>query len=236
MLTKVLYHVVTLELTVNENVKTNLFLELDALCDLVLVEVYILLLGDVALSEILTVLSYVSSLREGTDSCCREQGKIESCLLDLLAFSKLGKSCVVGILDVLYSLLNLRVVSVYAALVKLLVSLEHSLVLVYCKGSNLNEFRQLLLGKSEMLLILICKLRLACECVRNMKEGAGCVDHDVTCDSLDLIYDVKCLLVVVLPDVLTILGDNFLILVGTYIVEEVVVLQHLGMAIAAAPE
>ena len=76
MLTEILDHVISFELAVNDYVETDLFLQLDALADLVLVERDVLFLGDGSVLEVLSVLSDVLSLRERTDGCCREEREL----------------------------------------------------------------------------------------------------------------------------------------------------------------
>ncbi len=115
MLTEVLNHVISFVLTVNYYIKSYLLLKSYTLSYLLLIEVCILLLADKSLSELLTILSYVLSLREGTDCSSREQRKSQLCLLDLFSLMELRKSCIVLILYSCNSLLNSLILTVYTA-------------------------------------------------------------------------------------------------------------------------
>ena len=99
MLAEILDHVVSFEFAVNDYVEADVFLLLDALTDLVLVERNILFFCDGAVLEIFSVLSYVLCLRERTDRRCGEERELKELFLDFLSFFKSGKSRVVFFLD-----------------------------------------------------------------------------------------------------------------------------------------
>jgi hypothetical protein len=62
LLAEVLHHIVALRLSVNENVESNLLLEADHSLDLVLDELLVLLLRDLALGELGTSLTNLLGL------------------------------------------------------------------------------------------------------------------------------------------------------------------------------
>lgn len=84
-LTEVLNHVVTLGLTVDEDVEANALLEADDALDLLLDELVVLLLGDLLLAELGTSSADLLGLGERADSGGGELGELKLLLLDLLA-------------------------------------------------------------------------------------------------------------------------------------------------------
>lgn len=84
-LTEVLDHVVTLGFTVDEEVEANLLLEADNGLNLLLDELVVLLLGELALAELGTSLTNLLGLGEGADGGGGELGEVEGLGLDLLA-------------------------------------------------------------------------------------------------------------------------------------------------------
>ena len=160
----------------NKNIKSDLFLKLDAVCDLALYETLILILGDIALSEFLSVLLYIRSLREGTDCCCGEYGKSEKFLLDLFSFIECGKSCVIGILDRSNPVSDSLVITSFSVPEEFSV---HTIALgglniVFafdsCKFCEFDKLSELLLGKREMIKGILIDLGLTLCCVGNMKK------------------------------------------------------------------
>ena len=81
LLTEVLNHVVTLGLTVDEKVETDLLLELDGVVDLLLHRLFVLLLGDLTLAELGTGDTDLPGLGERTDGSGGELGEVETLLL-----------------------------------------------------------------------------------------------------------------------------------------------------------
>lgn len=76
-LTEVLHHVVTLGLTVDEDIEIELLLDLDDLLDLLLDELLVLLRGDLTLGELVTLDADLLGLGEGTNGGGREEGELE---------------------------------------------------------------------------------------------------------------------------------------------------------------
>ena len=88
-LTEVLHHVVTLGLTVDEDIEIELLLDLDDLLDLLLDELLVLLRGDLTLGELVTLDADLLGLGEGTNGGGGEERELEG--LGLLGVT-LGES------------------------------------------------------------------------------------------------------------------------------------------------
>lgn len=73
-LTKVLNHVITLRLAVDEDIEAKLLLDLDVLLNLLLNELVILLLSDLTLGELVSLDTNLRGLREGADGSGGEEG------------------------------------------------------------------------------------------------------------------------------------------------------------------
>jgi hypothetical protein len=76
-LTEVLHHVVTLGLTVNEDIEVKLLLNLDDIADLGLDELLVLLRGDLTLGELVALDTDLLGLGEGTDGGGGEERELE---------------------------------------------------------------------------------------------------------------------------------------------------------------
>lgn len=183
-LTEVLNHVVTLRLTVNVDIETELLLDLDIVFNLLLDELVVLSLGDLTLGELVTLDTDVLGLGEGTNGGGGEQRKVELLLLLGDTGRELVLAAVVLLGDLGLALLDLGVVGAGrrgASLERLGVGLE----LLADGGrafsdglgdeSNLNN---LLAGEREPVSDLRVELLLAGKSVRSVKEGAGCGSND----------------------------------------------------------
>ena len=99
LLSKVLNHIVSLGLSVNEDIESNSLLELDSVVDLGSDELVVLLSGDVTLGEFGTGLSDLLGLGERSDSGSGELGKGELLLLSSDTLAECTLSVVVVLLD-----------------------------------------------------------------------------------------------------------------------------------------
>lgn len=93
-LTEVLHHVVTLGLTVNEDIEIELLLDLDDLLDLLLDELLVLLRGDLTLGELVTLDADLLGLGEGTNGGGGEERKLEGLGLLGVTFRESGLAVV----------------------------------------------------------------------------------------------------------------------------------------------
>ncbi|QBM86523.1 hypothetical protein METSCH_A11680 [Metschnikowia aff. pulcherrima] len=109
LLTKVLHHVVSLWLTVHQDVQANFLLESDHSLDLLLDELLVLLLGDRALGELVSVDSDILGLRERTNGGGWEQRQVVFLLLLSQSVGKWHLSGGQRLVDCGQSLLHLRV-------------------------------------------------------------------------------------------------------------------------------
>ena len=116
----------------NENIKSDLFLELYALCDLLLVELNIFFPGLYALLEFLSVLSDIGSLRERTDRCRREQWQVKDLLLDLFALFENREPYIVAVSNSSDLSLDFLILCVLPAFEKALVLLVNITVFEVC--------------------------------------------------------------------------------------------------------
>ena len=164
MVAKVLDHVVSLKLAVNQNVKANLFLLFDPFGDFVLVEFDVLLFCDGALSKVGAVLSHFLCLREASDCRRGEEGKLEFFMLNLFALGKVGLSDKVLGLKRLYGGLDFFV-GLHALFLEKLV--------VILSSGNLGDFADFLLGERKVLEHVGAQLCLVGRRVGNVQERAG---------------------------------------------------------------
>ena len=141
----------------NDDIKSDLFLKLDALGDLFLVELNVLFLCDVALLKVLSVLSYVRCLRERTDGCCRKQRELQDLFLDLFTLLENRKSYIISISDCSDLSLNILVLTVDSAFEESLVLLEGFLIckVLACKSCDLINLCEFLFCECEMLLVIV---------------------------------------------------------------------------------
>ena len=126
----------------NDDIESDLFLQLNAFPDLVLVKFCVLFLALETLLELQTVLPDVSCLREGADGCCREKRKSELFLLKFFSLFELRESFVVFGLNRRNGCLYGTVLVVFPAGVKDLV-FDESLVLLKIHTEELAEFPEL---------------------------------------------------------------------------------------------
>ena len=222
-LTEVLDHVVTLRLTVDENVQVKLFLDLDDLLDLLLDEGLVLLRGDLTLGELVTLDTDLLGLREGSDGGGGEQGQVDRLAL-LGVTDGEGRLAVVQLLgDGSLSLTDLRVVGALGRGTRL-DGLGVGLKLLADSSGALSDslgdhgnFAGLLDSKAEPLAHLGVEGLLAGQGVGNVEKRAGGSDHDtVLAQLLDGLFDLlDGSLEVGLPDVTAVDDTSRESLVGT---------------------
>lgn len=109
LLTEVLNHVVSLWLTVDKDIQTDLLLESDDSLNLLVDELLVLLLGDGTLGELVSVDSDVLGLRERTDGGGWEQRQVVLLLLSSQSLWEWRGSGRQRLVDGSHSLLNLWV-------------------------------------------------------------------------------------------------------------------------------
>jgi hypothetical protein len=183
-LTEVLDHVVTLRLTVNEDVEAKLLLDLDNILDLALNELLVLLSRNLTLGELVTLDTDLLGLREGTNGGGGEEREVDG--FGLLSETDGERRLAVVLLrgDGGLAFLNLGVVGTLGGgtgLNRLGVGLE---LLTDSSGAvsdslgNHDDFTSLLDGKAEPVVDLRVEVLLVGECVRNVEEGAGGGDND----------------------------------------------------------
>jgi hypothetical protein len=211
-LTEVLNHVVTLGFTVDENVEVKLFLDLDNLGNLLLDELLVLLSGDLALGELVTLDTDLLGLREGTDSGGGEERKVDGLAL-LGKTDGEGRLAVVHLIgDSSLALLDLGVVgasgrgtSLNGLSVGLELVTDSSRALSDGLGDH-NNLVGLLNSEAEPILDLRIEVLLALKGVGDVEERAGGGDNDsVLAKLLDSVLNLlDGSLEVGLPDVTTI--------------------------------
>lgn len=211
-LTEVLNHVVTLGLTVDEDVEVKLFLDLDNLGNLLLDELLVLLSGDLTLGELVTLNTDLLGLRERTDGGGGEERKVDRLAL-LGKTDGEGRLAVVHLLgDSSLALLDLGVVGASGrgtSLNGLGVGLELVTDSSRALGDGLgdhNNLVSLLNSEAEPIPDLGIEVLLALKGVGNVEERAGGGDNDsVLAKLLDSVLDLlDGSLEVGLPDVATI--------------------------------
>jgi hypothetical protein len=109
-LTEELHHIVTLRLTVDEDIEAKLLLDLHVCLDLLLDELVVLGSGDLTLGELLARGADLLGLREGADGGCGEQREIQLLLLLRNSLGELRLAVVVSLGDLRLALLDLGVV------------------------------------------------------------------------------------------------------------------------------
>lgn len=181
-LTEVLDHVVTLRLTVDEDIQVELFLDLDNILDLLLDELLVLLRGDFTLGELVTLDTDLLGLRERSDGGGGEERKVDR----LALLGKTDGECRLAVVHLLgdgsLALLDLGVVGAAGrgtALNRLGVGLE-----LLTDGSGAlsdglgdhNDFGSLLDSEAKPVTHLGVEVLLACKGVGDVEEGAGSGD------------------------------------------------------------
>ena len=208
-LTKELNHVVTLRLTVDENVKAKLLLDLDVVIDLLLDELVVLSLSDLTLGELVTLNTNLGSLGERTNGGGGEERKLELSLLLRKTSRELALSVVVSLSDLGLAVLDLRVVGaarggtgVHGLGVSLELLLDGGRAVSNSLGNDGN-LNNLLAGKGEPVSDLGIELLLAGKSVRSVEEGAGGGNNDTLLAELldSSLNSLDGLLQVGLPDV-----------------------------------
>lgn len=183
-LTEELNHVVTLRLTVNEDIEVKLLLDLDVLFNLLLNEAVVLLSGDLTLGELVSLNSDLLGLGERSDSGSGEEGKVQLLLLLADTGGELALALVVLLGDLGLALLDLRVVG-SGRVGTSLDGLGVSLKLLADGGRALSDglgnesnLRCLLGSEREPVGNLGVKLLLAGKSVRGVEERAGGGSND----------------------------------------------------------
>lgn len=213
-LTEVLDHVVTLGLTVDENVQVKLLLDLDDILDLFLDELLVLLRSDLTLGELVTLNTDLLGLGERSNGGGGEEREVDR--LALLGVTDRERRLAVVLLlsDGSLAVLDLGVVGALGrgtGLDGLGVGLELLTDGGRAVGDSLgndHNFGGLLNSKAEPVTDLRVERLLALEGVRNVEERArGGNDHAVLAQLLDgQLNLLDSGLVVGLPDVTAI--DN----------------------------
>jgi hypothetical protein len=208
-LTKVLDHVVTLGLAVDEDIEVELLLDLDVVVNLLLDELVVLLLGDLTLGELVALDTDLLGLGEGSDGGGGEEGKLELLLLLVDTSREFGLALVVGVNDLGLAVLDLGVVGAAGGGTSLL-GLGVGLELLTDGGRALGDslgndgnLDSLLRGEGEPVGDLGVELLLAGKSVGGVEERAGGGDDDtVLAELLDSSLDgLDGTLEVGLPDV-----------------------------------
>ncbi|KAH3665337.1 hypothetical protein OGATHE_004153 [Ogataea polymorpha] len=214
LLTKVLNHIVSLWLTMDENIQSDLLLESDDLLNLRVDELLVLLSSDLTLDKLVSINSNVLGLWERTDGCGWEQRQV------VLGFL-LGKSLWEwrlsggqGLVDLGQSGLNGLVVGQ----VRFLSALDSSSISLQSgrnvftrnslgDGDNLGQF---LGSEREPVLNLGIKLLLVLQIHWSVQQrGGGRDDNVVGSQLLDgLLDELNGLSIVVLPDVSSVNDTN----------------------------
>ncbi|EEQ36271.1 conserved hypothetical protein [Clavispora lusitaniae ATCC 42720] len=233
LLTKVLHHVVSLWLTVHQDVQTNLLLESDDSLDFSLDELLVLLLGDSALGELVSVDSNVLCLRERTNSGGWEQRQVVLLLLSSQSGWEWRLSGRQRLVDSGHSLLHLRVGGDRRLLSGLdglgVGSVNGRNIFTRSFLGNRNNSVQLLSGKSEPVSNHWVQLGLVLQVHWGVQQrGRSGDNNSVSTELLDsLLNHSRSLGVVGLPDVSTVNntngqnllgvqdGDNIIELLGT---------------------
>ncbi|GKT83088.1 LOW QUALITY PROTEIN: hypothetical protein Ct61P_00938 [Colletotrichum tofieldiae] len=226
-LTEVLDHVVTLGLTVDEDVQVKLVLDGDDLVHLLLEELLVLLGSDLALGELVALDTDLLGLGEGADGGGGEEGELQVGLLGLNTLGELRLAVVHLRGDLGLALLDVGVVGAGrggAGLDVLGVLLElgldgGSVGDGLGNGGNLNS---LLGGEREPAVDLLGKLLLRGESVGGVEEGAGGGNDDTLLADLGdgLLDGVNGTLEVGLPDVTAIDDTSREDLLGAELLED----------------
>lgn len=174
LFTKVLNHVVSLRLTVDEEVKTSLLLEVDGVLDLGLHGLLVLLLGDLTLAELGSGKTDLLGLGERTDGGGGELGEVKVLLLGSSSSGELGLSGELLLCDVGNTVSDGRVGSALelSSGSNVLGVLLESGVLVTVKGSGEGgNLLTLLFGESEPADLLSSELGLNLEGNGSVEQG-----------------------------------------------------------------
>ena len=220
-LTEVLHHVVTLGLTVDEDIEIELLLDLDDVLDLLLDELLVLLRGDLTLGELVTLDADLLGLGEGTNGGGGELRELEGLGLFGVTLRESGLAVVHLGGDSGLAGLDSGVVGAGGGgtgLNRFGVGLE---LLTDSGGAlgdglgNHDNLSGLLDSEGEPVADLSVKGLLAGEGVGNVKEGAGGGNNDtVLAELLDSVLDLlDGGLEVGLPDVTSVdntSGENLL--------------------------
>jgi len=196
-LTEVLHHVVTLGLTVDEDIEVKLLLDLDDITDLTLNELLVLLGGDLTLGELVTLDTDLLGLGEGTDGGGGEERELEGLGLLSETLGELRATVVHVSSDGGLAGLDGRVVGAgrgSTSLDRLGVGLE----LLTDSGGALSDslgdhsnLGGLLNSEGEPVTNLSIEGLLAGEGVGDVKEGAGGGNNDtVLAELLDGVLDL----------------------------------------------
>lgn len=178
-LTEVLNHVVSLWLTVDENIQVEFFLDLDDILDLGFNELLILLGSDITLGELVSLDTDFRGLGEGSNGGGREEREVKS--LGLLADTgrEFGLTLVHGLIDGGLSFLDLGVIGPLGRRtgsdglgIGFELSLDGGRTLGHSLGDD-GQFAGLLDSKAEPILHFWVELLLACKGVGSVEEGAG---------------------------------------------------------------
>lgn len=208
-LAEVLNHVVSLRLTVNEDIEAKLLLDLDVVTDLLLNEGVVLLGGDLALGQLGSRQTNLLGLGERADGGGGEQGELELGLLGSDTSRELRLAVVVGRDNLGLAILDLGVVGAgrgSTSLDRLGVGLElltdGSRALSDSLGNDGN-LDGLLRGEREPVGDFSIQLLLASQGVGSVEERGGGGDNDtVLAELLDsALNNLDGALQVGLPDV-----------------------------------
>lgn len=189
-LTEVLNHVVTLGLTVDEDIEVKLLLDLDDLADLGLNELLVLLRGDLTLGELVALDTDLLGLGEGTDGGGGEERKLEGLGLLSETLGELRATVVHVVSDGGLAGLDSGVVGAgggSASLDRLGVGLELLTDGGGALGDSLGDHSNLgglLNGEGEPVTDLSIESLLAGESVGNVEEGAGGGNDDTLLSEL----------------------------------------------------
>lgn len=183
-LTEELDHVVALGLSVDEDIKSKLLLDLDVLLNLLLNELVVLGLGDLGLGELVALDTDLLGLRERSNGGGGEEREVQLLLLLGNADLELRLAVVVGLSDLGLAVLDLGIVGARrrgTSLDGLGVGLE----LLTDSGGTLSDslgnesnLGSLLGGEREPIGNLGIQLLLASEGVRSVEERAGGGSND----------------------------------------------------------
>lgn len=196
-LTEVLHHVVTLGLTVDEDIEIELLLDLDDQLDLLLDELLVLLRSDLTLGELVTLNADLLGLREGTNGGGGEKRELEGLGLLGVTLGE-GRLAVVHLRgDSGLAGLDSGVVGagrISASLNRLGVGLELLTDSGRAVGDSLGDddnLGGLLNSEGEPVADLGIKVLLAGESVGDVKEGAGGGNNDtVLAELLNSVLDL----------------------------------------------
>ena len=200
--TEIFHHVITFKFTMHNHIEANFFLQLDAFCNLLLVESDILFLGNFTLAECGAVGANFGRLREGTDRCCRERRQLEFILLH-------GAACEAARLALEISGGECGKLTLDSAIFVDACACEQSLVLCKCicvSASEFCKFRELFFGECKVLENIGRKLLFCSDRVRHMQKRARSANDRIFGSHILFNFSEECILMCVIgaPDVLTV--------------------------------